>query len=158
VLDPEKVLREAYRVLRPGGDLLVPLFSSIKCKYGLHLKHGIKLPWANLVFSEHTIIRAMHRLAKDNPQLYVLYPGLSKNPQRVRDVRLHGDLNDITFAKFKSMAARVGFRMQAFAPVATPLGKVLARVPGLRNSVLVDILSVGASAYLRKPGDSVPTA
>ena len=148
--DPEAVMKESYRVLRPGGGLLVPVFSSIWSKYGLHLKHGLKLPWANRFFSERTILRAMQRLAAEDPKLFELYPGQAGDPQRVRDVRLYKDLNDITYRGFKGMAQRVGFRLEFFSPYGTRLGKVLARVPGVRNSLAMDILSTGASAYLRK--------
>lgn len=148
--DPEAVMKDSYRVLRPGGGLVVPIFSSILSKYGLHLKHGLKLPWAHLFFSERTIIRAMCRLAEADPKVFELYPGLKGNPQRVRDLRPYKDLNDITFRAFKAMAARVGFRMQSFSPFGTRLGKVVQRTP-LRNSKIMDILSTGASAYLVKP-------
>jgi ubiquinone/menaquinone biosynthesis C-methylase UbiE len=149
--EPELVLRESYRVLRPGGGVLVPVFSSIYSKYGLHLKQGLKLPWAQLFFSERTIIRAMYRMARVNPRLYELYPGLSDNPRRVRDLRRYGDLNDITYGEFKRMAARVGFVVESFSPYSTRLGKVLSRLPLLRNSIVTDILSTGAAAYLSKP-------
>ncbi len=148
--EPEAVMREAYRVLRPGGEMLVPIFSSIRSKYGLHLKHGLKMPWSNLLFSERTIIRALRRLADASPELLETYPGLLNNPQRMRDVRRYKDLNDITYRKFKAMAARVGFRVESFRVYGAGIGKIFSRVPGLRNSVVMDILSTGASAVLRK--------
>jgi len=149
-MDPMGMLAECSRVLRPGGRLVVPLFSSIYSKFGLHLKHGLKLPWANVVFSEATILRAMQRLAGDNPRLYDVYPGLKSNPQRVRDVRRYRDLNDITYGSFKRMANESGFLLQSFKPFPTRLGMIVRRTPGLRDTVVMDVLSTGASAVLRK--------
>lgn len=76
-IEPEAVIREVARVLRPGGVLVVPTFSSILSKYGLHLKHGLKLPWANLLFSEGTIINVLHRLADNDlaiKNVYIVTP------------------------------------------------------------------------------------
>jgi ubiquinone/menaquinone biosynthesis C-methylase UbiE len=149
--DPEQVLRECARVLRPGGRVVVPTFSSIWSKYGLHLKNGLRVPWANLVFSEETILRALRRMAEDDPRLFDYYPGLRNDPRRVRDVRAHGDLNDITYAAFREMAARTGFVVERFRPLAVGPGRLLARVPGVRTSPALDVLSVAAEAVLRKP-------
>lgn len=149
--DYQAVLTETYRTLRPGGQLLIPVFSSIYSKWGLHLKHGLKLPWANLFFSEKTIIAAMQRLARDNPQLLELYPGLSGAPERVRDLRRYKDLNDITYASFRRDAAALGFQIEWFRPVPTRVGHLLYRIPGVRRSFAMDIFSKGAAALLRKP-------
>jgi len=153
-MNPKAVLDEAYRILCPSGLLYMPNFSSIYSKYGLHLKHGLKIGWANLVFSERTIIRAMHRLAKYNPNLYKLYPGLTSNPKHVRDLRRHQDLNDITYRKFKGMAQDIGFTIELFSTSSLLPGKILKRVPFLRNSILIDIFSYNAKAILRKPAGS----
>jgi 2-polyprenyl-3-methyl-5-hydroxy-6-metoxy-1,4-benzoquinol methylase len=149
-MEPEKVLQAVHHILRPGGILHVPIFSSIYSKYGLHLKHGLKMPWANLVFSDAAIIRAMHRLAKDDSKLFELYPGLSHNPQYIRDLRRYGDLNGITFKQFREMVQVSGYRIQHFYPVATTTGKVLNRLPGVQQSILADVFSVGASCTLVK--------
>ena len=149
-IDPEAVMKESFRVIRPGGGLFVPVFSSILSKYGLHLKHGLKLPWANVVFSEKTIIRAMYRLARDNPFILDLYPGLSGKPSRVRDLRPYRDLNDITFAQFKTIARGSGFEIVRFKPQPTLAGYLVTRVPALSRSIVMDILSTGALAYLKK--------
>jgi SAM-dependent methyltransferase len=150
--DPGAVLRSAFRVLRPGGRVLVPIFSSIWSKYGLHVKHGLRVPWANLFFSEKVIVGAMRRRAHRDPKLLDLYPGLRGDPQCVRDLRRHRDLNGITYAEFRRLAAREGFRIETFRIHPTRLGSALARVvPGLTNSGVAEVLSSGAAAVLSKP-------
>lgn len=148
---PEAVVQQAARVLRRGGRLLVPAFSSIYSKYGLHLKQGLKVPWANLFFSERTIIRAMQRRAQDDPHLRVIYPGLDEAPERVCDLRRYKDLNDITYAEFKRIAARANLKIEWFRPTPTHFGLIVRRLPWLRNSLLMDVFSTGAAACLRKP-------
>jgi hypothetical protein len=129
----------------------VPVFSSIYSKHALHLKNGLKVPWTNLFFSEKTIVRALERMAKDNPKLYEIYPGLQSQPQRVRDVRRYGDLNDITYKSFKQMARAEGFRIESFRPNGTRIvGRIVARIPLFRNSVVMDIFSTGAGSLLSK--------
>lgn len=148
--EPMVVMKEAHRVLRAGGRLIAPSFSSIYSKYGLHLKHGLKLPWANLVFSEKTIVLALRRRAEDDPSLRDVYPGLASDPLRVRDVRKHRDLNDLTHREFLRMAHDVGFRVESFEVKPVSLGRILGKAPWVRQTRLMDVLSVGASAILRK--------
>lgn len=150
--DPERVMMEAFRVLRSGGFLLVPIFSSILSKYGLHLKQGLKLPWANLAFSEATIVKAMQRQAQKRPELLDWYPGLRNNPKSVRDLRKHKDLNDITHRKFLEMAVRTGFEVKTFKVHSTRTGRLVRRLfPSLERTVVFDVLSTGAGAVLSKP-------
>ena len=53
-----------------------------------------------------------------------------------------------------AIAAGAGFRVESFFPHGTRLGKVLSRLPLVRNSIVTDIFSTGASAYLRKTSGS----
>lgn len=151
--NPQRVLSEAFRVLRPGGLLLVPVFSAIRSKYGLHLKQGLKVPWANLIFSEATIVEALRMQAERRPELHRAYPGLVGNPQRVREVRRHHDLNDITHDQFLRFATQAGFEVTAFQVFGTPvLGRaVLKFAPTIGHTKLGEVLSTGASALLTKP-------
>lgn len=151
-MEPEKVMQQSYTVLRKDGQLIVPVFSSIWSRNALHLKNSLKVPWANLFFSEKTIIAVVNRLCRENPSLIPIYPGVAHNPQRVRDLRKYKDLNDITYGEFKRMAKRTGFVIEYFGTKPSPpkVGKIVRRIPILREGVLADIFSVGAEAVLRK--------
>jgi len=150
--EPAATFAEAFRVLRPGGVLLVPIFSSIRSKHGLHLKRGLKVPWANLVFSEQVIVGAVARRAKRRPELLVSYPGLANDPKSVRDLRRHRDLNYITHADFLKMAAEAGFMVERFEVYPTRLGGLLRALLRLRDhGRVLEVLSTGAGAVLGKP-------
>lgn len=151
-MEPQKVLEQCYKILKPNGLVVVPVFSSIWSKYALHLKNGLKVPWANLVFSEQTICNVMVRLSKEDPNISKRYPGVNENPKKVRDLRRYKDLNDITYGKFKRMAANTGFDIINFKSRPTPylFGKILNKIPLLKKSILVDVCSLNASAVLIK--------
>ena len=150
--DPAAVMGESFRVLRPGGMLLVPVFSSLKSKYGLHLKRGLRVPWANIVFREPAIVEAVRRRAARDPSLGATYPGLARGARTVRDLRRHRDLNDITYSRFRHLAQACGFVVESFRVHHTVIGRVAERlVRGPLPGELDDVLSTGAGAVLRKP-------
>lgn len=149
----EKVLEQCFRVLKPGGEIVVSSMPSFYAKNGAHLKNGLKVPWSNVFFSEKTICNVMMKLAEENPNLLEIYPGLKNKPQKIKDIRASGDLNSITYGRFKRMAINAGFKLKNFSVHPNPriLGLFFLRIPVLKNSILMDVLSTTASANLQKP-------
>ncbi|HAR40228.1 MAG TPA: class I SAM-dependent methyltransferase, partial [Coprothermobacter sp.] len=63
---PQEVLLECYRVLKPGGMLYVnspPYYHP----YGAHLSDLIGVPWVHVFFDEQTLINVYKDLAKGLP-------------------------------------------------------------------------------------------
>jgi|SaaInlStandDraft_4_1057021.scaffolds.fasta_scaffold60177_1 2-polyprenyl-3-methyl-5-hydroxy-6-metoxy-1,4-benzoquinol methylase len=153
--DPSAVMKESYRLLKKDGKMIVHPFSSIYSRYGAHIKYGVTIPWVNLFFTDKVIIRALLRAAKDDDNIYQIYPGLLNNPKTIRDIRKYKDLNDITFVKFKKMALNCGFVIEYFHPITGGgifgyIGKVINKIPLLKNTIFMDIFSYSASAILVK--------
>ena len=107
-------MKEAHRVLRPGGSLLIPNFPSILSRNGLHLKYGFNIPWANLLFSDETIIKTLRRIAQNDATMYSVYPGLSGECNEIKDVRRYKDLNGMKYARFKQLAKQADFQIVDF--------------------------------------------
>jgi hypothetical protein len=80
-----------------------------------------------------------------------LNPGSAGTPRHERDLRRYEDLNDITFARFKSTAIDTGRQVEWFKFFPTLSEIILRRLPILRNTRLPDVLLPGAAACLRKP-------
>jgi ubiquinone/menaquinone biosynthesis C-methylase UbiE len=152
-MEPRRVLEHCYRLLRPGGMIIIRGMPSIYSMYGLHLKNGLKVPWANLFFTEKTICRVMHRLAEENPKLHDIYPGIRNRPLNVRDLRYSADLNGITYSTFKRMAQNAGFQIKMAKPLYAPkyIGKLISMIPFFANTILGDIFSHTFYADLIKP-------
>jgi hypothetical protein len=108
------------------------------------------------ILSERIICKVMKRLADKNEKLYEYYPGIKNNPVKVKDLRSYGDLNGITYSKFKALVQSKGFRIKSFSihPPGNTLTKnffrLTHRLPGLKNSIWSDITSISATSVLEK--------
>lgn|SRR5690606_11222953 len=151
-MEPAKVLRECHRVLASKGVIYIGSMPSYYSRYGLHLKNGLKVPWANLFFSEKTICNVMVRLCSDSPSLMNIYPGVKSRPTKVRELRAYGDLNGMTYNRFRKMAKENGFSVKHFKVSPTPrlVGPVIQSLPFIRRTILADIFSSKASYILQK--------
>ncbi len=151
------VLEQSFKILKPGGQLVIPSFNSIYSKWGTHLKHGLKLPWANILFSEKTICNVLIRLGKEDVYVAKAYPELKNNPQKLKDIRTYGDLNSMTHKRFCDEALVAGFIIKRFKiiPVSKSLIKevlnLLYRYKWVQRSMFSNIFSLGAQAILVKP-------
>jgi 2-polyprenyl-3-methyl-5-hydroxy-6-metoxy-1,4-benzoquinol methylase len=156
-MDTEKVLEQSFKILKPGGMLVIPSFNSIYSKYGIHLKHGLKMPWANLFFSEKTICNVVYKLGKENPFIWNAYGGLVNHPSKIKDLRKYGDLNSMTHARFHREVKEAGFHLQSFKikPVSKSFIKEFLRLAfrykWIQKSILSDIFSFTVEALLIKP-------
>ncbi len=66
ISDPEAVLKEALRLLTPGGALYVN-FPPYAHPLGSHMTDVINMPWVHLLFSEKALIAAYKELVADKP-------------------------------------------------------------------------------------------
>ena len=119
VAEPEKVLKEVYRVLKPGGKLYVN-FPPYNHPFGAHLSDVIGIPWVHLFFSDKTLISAYKTLVK----------GLPDEKDRI-NFRISKDakgeeyfsyINKMTIPRFKNCISLTDFKCDYYAEI--PLRKV----------------------------------
>jgi len=66
VSEPEKLLKEARRIIRPGGKIYIN-FPPYYHPFGAHLSDAVNMPWCHLFFSEKTLVDAYKDLVKNLP-------------------------------------------------------------------------------------------
>jgi ubiquinone/menaquinone biosynthesis C-methylase UbiE len=98
--DVGTALREAFRVLRPGGHFYGVWGPAWLTYNGPHLIKCISVPWVQLWFSDQTIIHALERQREESvwPRSYLDY--------KIEDFERMGR---VTRAKLRDAATRSGF-------------------------------------------------
>ncbi|MCE5176898.1 MAG: class I SAM-dependent methyltransferase [Caldisericales bacterium] len=119
VKDPALMLKEARRVLRPGGKVVMS-FTTWGRPGGHHLTDAIRFPFAHLFFSEKTLLDAYRTLVDD--ERYIFRAG-SLDSKKIEYV------NHMSFKKAKKIISASGLRVLLYKGVPYPgIFKFLAKM------------------------------
>ena len=156
---PEAILLEMHRILRPGGHFLIH-FHPWWGPYAAHLSQILPFPWPQVFFPMDTLMTAA-AIRYDDPGYRLPFYRLDANGKKVANPYLedwHDYLNtDMTIRGFRRLLKRLPFRVRHFqrigfggktAPLAR-LARPLAQVPGLDEFFTSAIFCV-----LQKAGSS----
>lgn len=144
IRDPEGALREALRVLKPGGRVYLN-FPPYYHPMGIHMSDVIGIPWVHLLFSERTLIAAYKDLVR----------GLPDEAQRL-DLRFSTDetgrtyisyLNKMTIRKFRRLLRAAGLKPLWYREI--PLRRFLA--PLARLPVVKELFVKMCACVIEKP-------
>lgn len=159
VKDPEKTLSECWRVLRPGGEVMIR-FPSFRMMLAHHLDRAIDLPAMHYLLPMKTWAAGLnHRLLRpENREQYVPFPRVVATPYHRA---ITHDLNGLTFKHFKALIRQAGFtpRIMTMLPLISDMQNarrkwlrgtylmLYRRVPPLREFLAYTIFFFG-----QKPG------
>jgi SAM-dependent methyltransferase len=129
-LNPEEILAQAHKALKPGGQFFVTFGPSWWHPFGEHNMFMIRMPWAHVIFSERTILRVR--------QLY-----RPNKPATWSEV----SLNQMTVSRFLRLVRQSNFIVSdlSFTPIR-PLPGWLVRLRPFREWTTADV-----SVILTKP-------
>ncbi len=94
--DPAAVLQEMKSALRPDGRLLITFGPPWLSPYGSHMSFFTRIPWANIIFSESTVMKVRSRYIGDGAMRYE---------------EVTGGLNKMTVSKFERLVRQCGLRL-----------------------------------------------
>ena len=141
VMSPDKILRDWYRALRPGGRCLVEWFP-YKGPWGPHMEALIPIPWAHVMFGERAMFRAAEKiydLPEFVPRHWDLDDDGNKKPNKWQawsSFEEQGYINKLDVDTFQKIAHDVGFEVARFdshsfggSPIRKAMSRVLMKMP-----------------------------
>ena len=155
VSEPAAALEELRRVLTPGGKALIGTWSWWH-PFAPHLWAAMPVPWAHVVCSERTVLRACRRVYH-SPWYVPNMHDYGKDGKRLADRYTHEAISTDYLNKYLIRDFERAFRASGFAceTHALPFGSRYARWTGvfLRTPWLRELVSGYVWCVLTKPAD-----
>lgn len=131
VSDPEGALREAMRLLAPGGRIYIN-FPPYYHPYGAHLSDAVNMPWIHLLFSERALVKAYKELIRGLPdEQERLSLRIYQNEQ---GEEYFGYINKMKLKRFRAILKRLDLHPVYYREVPLrPYFSLLARLPALKE-------------------------
>lgn len=131
IYDPEGALKEALRVLKPGGRIYInfpPYFHPT----GAHMSDVIGIPWVHMLFPEKTLIQAYKDLVKGLPDEQDRLSLRFSTDENGRETISY--LNKMTIRRFHAIVKKMGLNLHWYQEI--PLRSyftLFARIPVLKE-------------------------
>lgn len=139
--EPEKVLKECFRVLKPGGKLHIN-FCPYHHPFGAHLSDVIGFPWVHLFFSEKTMINAYKDLVKDMPDKDMRINFRFSTDKNGKETISY--INKMTIKRFNRILKNSDFKTAVYykeIPLRN-IFKVLAKIPVLKECFVKMVVAI----------------
>ncbi len=178
VSQPDAILAECHRLLKPGGKMLIGTWGWYH-PYAPHLWAAMPVPWAHVVFSERTVLRACHRVYQSSwyvPNMHDLDESGRKKEDKYLEEAISRDyLNKLLIRDFKTVFASSPFfdftiHPQSFGSKFACWTKVFLTMPWLREFITAYIWVVlekrssastevaGGGSFPRAPAVPLPVS